>query len=356
MTLESDKAVDGRALAEPTGWSANCASKSATRCAQGTVILTLASPGARSRRRRPRSDAKADAGGSARAAPPSGARQAAAGRAGARSQARGLLRRPRRPLGAPAGARARRRSHAVKRHRREGPHHQGRLEVGARAASGARRAREAAAPACRTFRLSTSPSSARSRRSRSRASRRSPARACTPPGSTSRMSPIPTRPTSPSWRRSASRSTTPPRPTRRRPIASRCCRLLMKASVATLKAFPTFNSALEPGQGRADSSPLLEHRRRRRHARRPRRRRRQGRRQEGRRRASRELGALSAKARDGKLGPNEMQGATFTISSLGGIGGTAFHADRQRAGSGDPRRRALEDGAGVGRQGVSSRA
>ena len=33
---------------------------------------------------------------------------------------------------------------------------------------------------------------------------------------------------------------------------------------------------------------------------------------------------LAAKARDGKLGPNDIQGATFTISSLGGIGGTAF--------------------------------
>ncbi len=37
-----------------------------------------------------------------------------------------------------------------------------------------------------------------------------------------------------------------------------------------------------------------------------------------------ELGALSAKARDGKLGPADMQGSTFTISSLGGIGGTSF--------------------------------
>ncbi len=37
-----------------------------------------------------------------------------------------------------------------------------------------------------------------------------------------------------------------------------------------------------------------------------------------------EMGALSAKARDGKLGPAEMQGGCFTISSLGGIGGTAF--------------------------------
>ncbi len=39
---------------------------------------------------------------------------------------------------------------------------------------------------------------------------------------------------------------------------------------------------------------------------------------------SKELGALSAKGRDGKLGPNDMTGASFTISSLGGIGGTSF--------------------------------
>lgn len=39
---------------------------------------------------------------------------------------------------------------------------------------------------------------------------------------------------------------------------------------------------------------------------------------------SRELGAVSARAREGKLGPADLQGASFTISSLGGIGGTAF--------------------------------
>jgi pyruvate dehydrogenase E2 component (dihydrolipoamide acetyltransferase) len=33
---------------------------------------------------------------------------------------------------------------------------------------------------------------------------------------------------------------------------------------------------------------------------------------------------LAAKAREGKLGPADMQGGCFTISSLGGIGGTAF--------------------------------
>jgi len=39
---------------------------------------------------------------------------------------------------------------------------------------------------------------------------------------------------------------------------------------------------------------------------------------------SRELIEISAKAREGKLKATDMQGGTFTISSLGGIGGTAF--------------------------------
>ncbi|GAA3673474.1 hypothetical protein GCM10022237_36390 [Nocardioides ginsengisoli] len=39
---------------------------------------------------------------------------------------------------------------------------------------------------------------------------------------------------------------------------------------------------------------------------------------------SHDLADLSARARDGKLTATDMQGATFTISSLGGIGGTAF--------------------------------
>ena len=39
---------------------------------------------------------------------------------------------------------------------------------------------------------------------------------------------------------------------------------------------------------------------------------------------AKETSELAAKARDGKLGPADMQGGTFSISSLGGIGGTAF--------------------------------
>ncbi|WP_449370044.1 dihydrolipoyllysine-residue acetyltransferase [Thiomonas sp.] len=39
---------------------------------------------------------------------------------------------------------------------------------------------------------------------------------------------------------------------------------------------------------------------------------------------AREMGDLAATAREGKLKPSDMQGASFTISSLGGVGGTAF--------------------------------
>ncbi len=39
---------------------------------------------------------------------------------------------------------------------------------------------------------------------------------------------------------------------------------------------------------------------------------------------AKDLSTLSGKAREGKLMPGEMAGGTFTISSLGGIGGTSF--------------------------------
>jgi pyruvate dehydrogenase E2 component (dihydrolipoamide acetyltransferase) len=39
---------------------------------------------------------------------------------------------------------------------------------------------------------------------------------------------------------------------------------------------------------------------------------------------STEMGELAKKARDGKLGPAEMSGGCFSISSLGGIGGRYF--------------------------------
>ncbi len=97
---------------------------------------------------------------------------------------------------------------------------------------------------------------------------------------------------------------------------------LVAASVATLKQFPNFNSSLDgdelvlkryynvgfaadtpnglvvPVIKDADRKGILD--------------------------IARELTELSGKAREGKLAPGDMQGATFTISSLGGIGGTSF--------------------------------
>ena len=97
---------------------------------------------------------------------------------------------------------------------------------------------------------------------------------------------------------------------------------LIKASVAALAKFPDFNASLDgenlvrkryfhigfaadtpnglvvPVVKDADRKGVLE--------------------------IAREMGALSAKAREGKLGPADMQGGCFSISSLGGIGGTAF--------------------------------
>ena len=97
---------------------------------------------------------------------------------------------------------------------------------------------------------------------------------------------------------------------------------LIKASVAALKKFPTFNSSLDGDQlvlkqyfhigfaadtpnglvvpviKDADKKGVLQ--------------------------ISKEMGELAGKAREGKLGPADMQGACFTISSLGGIGGRYF--------------------------------
>jgi pyruvate dehydrogenase E2 component (dihydrolipoamide acetyltransferase) len=101
---------------------------------------------------------------------------------------------------------------------------------------------------------------------------------------------------------------------------------LIKASVTTLKAFPQFNSSL----GNEDGEPMLilkqyfhigfaadtpnglvvpvirdaD--------------------QKGIGQIASECGELAKKARDGKLGPADMTGGTFTVSSLGGIGGTGF--------------------------------
>jgi len=97
---------------------------------------------------------------------------------------------------------------------------------------------------------------------------------------------------------------------------------LVKASVAALKAFPDFNSSLDGDElvikhyyniGFAADTPgglvvpVIK-----------------GADQKGLLDIARELTELSGKAREGKLAPGDMQGATFTISSLGGIGGTSF--------------------------------
>ncbi len=99
---------------------------------------------------------------------------------------------------------------------------------------------------------------------------------------------------------------------------------LMKASVSALREFPKFNSSLTPEKdaliykgyyhlGVAVDTPeglvvpVIRDVDRK-----------------GITELSRELGAVSAKARDGKLDMTDLQGACFTISSLGGIGGTSF--------------------------------
>ena len=97
---------------------------------------------------------------------------------------------------------------------------------------------------------------------------------------------------------------------------------LIKASVAALKKFPEFNSSLDGDQlvmkqyfhiGFAADTPnglvvpVIKDAD-----------------QKGVMQISAEMGELAKKARDGKLGPADMSGACFTISSLGGIGGRYF--------------------------------
>ncbi len=71
---------------------------------------------------------------------------------------------------------------------------------------------------------------------------------------------------------------------------------------------------------------------------------------------ARELGELSDKARAGKLSPGRNAGRDLHHLLARRHRRHGFHADRQRAGSGDSRRGALEDGPGVGRRRRSSRA
>ncbi|MBS0216906.1 MAG: dihydrolipoyllysine-residue acetyltransferase [Proteobacteria bacterium] len=97
---------------------------------------------------------------------------------------------------------------------------------------------------------------------------------------------------------------------------------LIKACVAALKKYPTFNASLDGDNlvlkkyfhiGFAADTPnglvvpVLRDAD-----------------QKGVMQIAQEMGELAALARDGKLKPDQMQGGCFTISSLGGIGGTAF--------------------------------
>jgi len=97
---------------------------------------------------------------------------------------------------------------------------------------------------------------------------------------------------------------------------------LMKAAVAALKKYPEFNSSLDGDDlilkkyfniGFAADTPtglvvpVIKHAD-----------------QKGIFELAQETSELAALAREGKLKPDQMQGASFTISSLGGIGGTYF--------------------------------
>jgi pyruvate dehydrogenase E2 component (dihydrolipoamide acetyltransferase) len=97
---------------------------------------------------------------------------------------------------------------------------------------------------------------------------------------------------------------------------------LIKAAVAALKKYPEFNASLDGDQlvlkryfhiGFAADTPnglvvpVLKDAD-----------------QKGILQIAQEMGELAKKARDGKLSPSEMQGGCFSISSLGGIGGTHF--------------------------------
>ncbi len=97
---------------------------------------------------------------------------------------------------------------------------------------------------------------------------------------------------------------------------------VVKAAVAALKAYPAFNSSLDGDDmvlkkywniGVAADTPdglvvpVVKNADRK-----------------GLREIAAEMADLAADARAGRLKPSDMQGATFTISSLGGIGGTNF--------------------------------
>ena len=69
-----------------------------------------------------------------------------------------------------------------------------------------------------------------------------------------------------------------------------------------------------------------------------------------------ELSQLSKKARDKKLTPADMEGGTFTITNLGGIGGVGFTPIVNLSGSRDSRAFAVAHGAGVDQRQVRAAA
>jgi pyruvate dehydrogenase E2 component (dihydrolipoamide acetyltransferase) len=108
------------------------------------------------------------------------------------------------------------------------------------------------------------------------------------------------------------------------PVKLTMLAFVIKASVAALKKFPSFNASLDEPNGAlilkqyynigfaADTPnglvvPVIKDADKKSVS-----------------QIATEMGELSAQAREGKLSPANMQGATFTISSLGGIGGTNF--------------------------------
>jgi pyruvate dehydrogenase E2 component (dihydrolipoamide acetyltransferase) len=97
---------------------------------------------------------------------------------------------------------------------------------------------------------------------------------------------------------------------------------LIKACTVALKKFPGIQQLARWRQPGAEE--VFQHRFRCRHAERPGRAGGQERRPESVAEIAVESGELAKKARDGKLGPADMSGACFTISSVGGIGGTYF--------------------------------
>ena len=277
----------------------------------------------------------------AAAATPAAPAPAAAGRAAARSGVRrprpgsfaaampGGRRRSRlrasarESVGAQVRARTRRRPGARARHRAQGPHHEDDVKAyvkslltGAAGAADPGRGRgppaEVPGP--------TSRSSAPSRSSRWRASRRSPARACRRAGSTCRTSRSSTRRTSPGWRPSARDSRTRPR-SRREADAAGVHRPRLRRGAAGI---PALQRVARRGRREPGAEEVHAHRLRGRYAERPAGAGDPRRRPKDVYELARALAELSEKARAGKLSGAEMQGGCFTVSSLGGIGGTAF--------------------------------